>query len=284
MLIFFSLACVLNRTHQSVYSAMQQDVQALASDIDQLEREFDTMSTRLSDIEELTRSRGQSEILTMDSTDQIRMELANLRNDLELLKFDYQKTESLAEGTSTDSNYRLTWLESRAQQLESELGLSPTTPPTSEQASGVEGDASIKSPEDKKPEDKEPTESLADLTPEELMDKAETHLKAGRARAAEAILQQFIDKHNDHNRYAEALYRYAEAAFHSGDYIKAAKRYQAVIEHNKKGPWASYAMLFQGDCFRESGKEKHAKVFYNAVIEDYPNSKAAKEAKSRLKD
>lgn len=281
MLIFFSLACVLNRTHQTVYSAMQQDVGELSSSIDQLEREFDSMSSRLGDIEELTRARGQSEILNMDSTDDIRMELANLRNDLDLLKFDHQKTQSLAEGTSTDSNYRLTWLESRTQQLESELGLNPTTPPTSEQSTSDESASPSVTPEST---EANPTEVVAALSPDELMTKAEEHLKAGRSRAAEAFLQQFIDTNKDHKRYAEALYRFAEAAFHNGDYIKAAKRYQAVIEHNKKGPWAPYAMLFQGDCFKESGKAKHAKVFYESVVKDYPNSKAAKEAKDRLKE
>ena len=129
MLIFMTLACVLNRTHQSVYSAMQQDVQDLSAGIDQIEHELDSMASRLQNLEELTQSKGQSEILSMDSTEQLRMEIANLRNDLDLLSHDFRQTATLAEGTATDSTFRLTWLESRAQQLESELGLQPPTPP-----------------------------------------------------------------------------------------------------------------------------------------------------------
>ena len=94
---------------------MQQDVQTLAADIDQIERELDSMASRLQNVEELTQSKGQSEILSMDSTEQLRMEIANLRNDLDLLSHDFQQTANLAEGTATDATYRLTWLESRAQ-------------------------------------------------------------------------------------------------------------------------------------------------------------------------
>ena len=282
MLIFFTLACVLNRTHQSVHMAMLNDVQTMAEDVDNLERQFDSMSVRISDIEELTRSRGQSEILSMDSTEQLRMELANLRNDIEQLQFSFQKTESLAESTSVDSVYRLTWLESRAEQLESELGVSPPSPPTSPV---LEEDESTNTSEVEPVEVVEsPPQPEPDLTPDELMSKAEEHLKAGRAKAAESLLKKFIEKHSDHKRYAEGLYRYAEAAFNNGDFKQAASRYQKVIDYNKQGPWAPWAMLFQGDCFRESGRPKNAKVFYEAVIEDYPNSKAAKDAKARLKE
>ncbi|MGC6507245.1 MAG: tetratricopeptide repeat protein [Myxococcota bacterium] len=293
MLIIMTLACVLNRTHQSVYSAMQQDVQNLVTDIDQIERELDSMASRLQNLEELTQSKGQSEILSMDSTEQLRMEMANLRNDLDILSHDFRKTASLVEGTATDSTYRLTWLESRAQQLENELGLQPPTPPTSEQASSTEQNVTDGSPEQTVSEEttnesqkpaKNDGPDKEKMSPDELMTKAEALLKAGKSRAAEVFLQHFIDNHKDHKRYAEALYRYAEAAFHSGDYKKAARRFQTVIEYNKKGPWASWAMLFQGDCFKESGSARHAKVFYESVIKDYPNSKAAKEAKVRLKE
>ena len=215
-----------------------------------------------------------------------------------MLSHDFRQTATLAEGTATDSTFRLTWLESRAQQLESELGLQPPTPPTSEQsasvqsvsveqaATGASQDPAVS--ENPSTETPKPTEnagpSKEDMNPDELMTKAEALLKEGKSRAAEVFLQHFIDEHKGHKRYAEALYRYAEAAFHSGDYKKAARRFQTVIEYNKKGPWASWAMLFQGDCFKESGSARHAKVFYESVIKDYPNSKAAKEAKDRLKE
>ena len=274
---------------------MQQDVQSLATDIDQIERELDSMASRLQNVEELTQSKGQSEILSMDSTEQLRMEIANLRNDLDLLSHDFQQTASLAEGTATDATYRLTWLESRAQQLESELGVQPPAPPTSEQVVATDNStdnatdnanslANTETAPSEEPSAEQAEHGLDKLTSDELMAKAEEHLKEGRARAAEVFLLHFIDNHKEDKRYAEALYRYAEAAFHSGDYKQAARRFQTVIEYNKKGPWASWAMLFQGDCFKESGSARHAKVFYDSVIKDYPNSKAAKEAKDRLKE
>jgi len=42
-------------------------------------------------------------------------------------------------------------------------------------------------------------------------------------------------------------------------------------------------LLRQGECFEAMGQGENASIFYNDVITEYPKSKAAAEAKSKLK-
>ena len=82
---------------------------------------------------------------------------------------------------------------------------------------------------------------------------------------------------------SEILYRLAESAFNGADYREAARRFQAVLDENSKSQWASWALLRQGECFDELEQKDNAKLFYQDVISEYPKSKAAKEAKEKLK-
>ena len=77
-------------------------------------------------------------------------------------------------------------------------------------------------------------------------------------------------------------YRLAEAAFNQGKFKEAARRFQNVIDKNPQSQWAAWAMLRQGECFDEMGQSDNAKIFYQDVITEYPNSKAAEEAKDKL--
>ena len=120
-------------------------------------------------------------------------------------------------------------------------------------------------------------------TPEELLKLAEEHLMKGKEEAAEAVLNRLLKEHPNSSNELEVYYRLAEAAFNRGAYKEAAQRFQRVIDKNAKSQWAAWALLRQGECFEEMGQPDNAKIFYQDVINEYPKSKAAKEAKDKLK-
>ena len=122
----------------------------------------------------------------------------------------------------------------------------------------------------------------ADADPEALIALAEEHLAAGREKPAEAVLNRFLDRHPDHERVPEALYRRAEAAFNAEDYSGAVLRFQEVIDGHKDNPWAAWAMLRQGECFEAQDQPENARLFYEDVERLWPKSKAAKEARKKL--
>ncbi len=118
--------------------------------------------------------------------------------------------------------------------------------------------------------------------PASLIELAEGHLAAGRAGAAEAVLDRFLSLYPKHERTPEAMYRRAEAAFNAKSYPQALLRFQEVIDQHKKSPWASWAMLRQGDCWDAQGQKENARLFYGDVVRLYPKTKAAEDALQRL--
>jgi len=295
------LGCPKDRTGLSETSMMTnnaKEVETLLLKVDEIER-------RIAQIEEVTRARGQQEIMKMENMEQVRMEMANIRGEIETLQFHFGEIESQADSQSRDTDYRLNWLEDRADVLESTLGLGTPTPdgtmtsptPSPEPSVGGETEAgeTSASPEETEmgssSEDQPPLTTppetpaveTAPPTAEELLKLAEEHLKKSREEAAEAVLNRILKEYPGSDKEIEVYYRLAEASFNKGEYKTAARRFQQVIDKNSKSPWAAWALLRQGECFEEMGQKDNAKIFYQDVVSEYPKSKAAKEAKEKLK-
>ena len=203
----------------------------------------------------------------------LRTELANLRNDVETMEYAERKQEQTLTALTEDSAYRLEELEARAERLEKTLGITENT------SSDVE---TVEKSESSEPS----TDNSAgtEATEEELLLKAKDHLTAGRELAAEAVLRMHFERYPKGNTHNEALYRYAEAAFNQENYKEAASRFQEVLSHNSKSPYASWAMFRQAECFEKQGDKETATLFYEDVVTDYPDSDAAKAAQKKMKE
>lgn len=279
--------CVLDRTGQSITEAYRRDMILHATRLNNLENQFDNIEARTSQQEELTRTRGQEEIMAMESLEELRGEISRLRGDVEVLSYDYGVTSESFTALSEDAAFRLAWLEDRAMQLEDNLGLNPPSPPdmaSSTSAAGAsEAEASADSVDTAAESGEVPPDVIPDdADPEALIALAEQHLAAGREKPAEAVLNRFLDRHPEHERVPEALYRRAEAAFNAEDYSGAVLRFQEVIDGHKDNPWAAWAMLRQGECFEAQDQPENARLFYEDVERLWPKSKAAKEARKKL--
>ncbi len=277
--------CVLDRTGQSVTEAYRRDMILHATRLNNLENQFDNIESRTAQLEELTRARGQEEILAMETLQEIRGEVSRLRGDVEVLGHDYGVTSEAFAALSEDAAFRLAWLEDRAGQLEDKLGVSPPPPPEIEAPASTTSEQGTASAQEVQTETATPPaeETIPDgADADTLIALAEEHLAAGREKAAEAVLARFLERYPDHERVPEALYRRAEAAFNAQDFSGAVLRFQEVIDSHKDSPWAAWAMLRQGECFEAQDQPENARLFYEDVVRLWPKSKAAKEARKKL--
>lgn len=273
-------ACVLDRTGKSAPEAMRLEMADHARRVAELEAVSEDLSARLAQLEEVTRARGQEEILKMETMEQLRQEVARLRGDLEVLQHDYTTYEAAGIGFQEDSDYRMAYAEQRVAALEKSLGLKPPAPPprggaVAEAPPTPDGGGAVTAP----PPEATPT---TPATPEEVFALITAHLQAGKGAAARAVANKFVAENPKSDRVAEAYYRIAESYQNESDWQSAAAAFQVVVDRYPDSSWAPWSLLRQGECFEALGKKDAAKLFWQGVIDKYPKSKAAKEAKARL--
>ncbi len=280
MFILALLGCVLDRTGQSASTVYQRELTAAQARVRDLESLGEDVGRRVAQLEEVTRARGQEDILKMETVEELRGEVAKMRGEFETLDHDYRTFETAALGTQTDVDARLLFLEARVGGLEKSLGLKPPPRP--------DGDALLVpaigpvTPKSGDPiVDPPPVEVTA--TPEEVFGLIGQHLEAGNGEAARAVARRFVEEHPGDDRVPEAYYRIAESHQNTGEFKQAATAFQVVLDKAPTSTWAPWALLRQGECFDSLGRSKDAAVFYCDVVRKYPKSKAAKEAKDKCR-
>lgn len=100
--------------------------------------------------------------------------------------------------------------------------------------------------------------------------------------SAAAMFQEFINDYPRSKIIPEAQFRVAECYFDAKDYKQAIKQFQVFIEKNPRNKNVPNAMVMQGSAFVALDMKDEAKAFYTKVIHDYPKSRAAPWAKSKI--
>lgn len=279
--------CVLDRTGQSATEAYKREMALHATRITAIEASLKESETRVRQLEEVTRARGQEEIMRMETVDQVRNELARIRGELEVFQHNRGVETEFQGKFQEDVDFRMSYLEARAAALEKALGVQAPAPPEKRAASviaaaGGTSDSSTTTVSGN-PTPGTDTNAASEpvaTTPDEVFTLAQTHLAESRNKAARAVFERFIAQFPKDERVPEARYRAAQTLYNEGDYQKAILGFQEVLDKHGTSPWASWAMLRQGQCFESLGQKQNALVFYDDVIRLYPKSKAAKEAKT----
>ena len=282
--------CPKDRTGTSA----TQDIIKSVEEIDSLILKMNEVERRITKIESVTKARGQDQILKLETLDEARVEMANMRGEMEQLQFQITQLSTGVTTQQEDAQFRLDWLEQRTMQLEASLGLvAPTPGEQAVQAKPTQDVAEIQStqnqvaseqtaqPQESQSTDAESTEPLQ-VSAQDLLKLAKEHLVAGREEAAEAVLNRILKEFPRSEYEPEVRYRLAEAAFNNKKYPESARRCQDVLNRHPSSPFASWSLLRQGECFEAMGQTDNAAIFYNDVIAEYPKSKAAKEAKQKL--
>ena len=288
------LACVLDRTGQSASEGMRRQLADQGTRLSHVEAQFLQIEARVNQLEELTRTRGQQEIMKMESLEELRTELSRVRGEVEVLSHQQGTNGDDLKARAEDAAFRVEWLEGRTKQLEDALGLKPTAPPVmtppAEEAPVDETGVPV-SPDDAASTEPVKTPprvvTIGDKddgkpNPDKMLDGAKGMLDKDKPETAEPILERFLQLHPTHKRAAEARYYLAGAAKKAGKHKEAIVRYQKVIDQHKMSAWAPWAMYKQGECFGLQGQPKNARVFYNEVIRIFPSSPAADAARKQL--
>lgn len=252
----------------------------------QLENELAESQARIEQLEEVIRAQGQSQATRLENLDQVNQEVTRLRGQIEVLQFDLSELSEGYTQYQIQTERRLLHGEKRMRQVESMLGVQPPPPPTDAElgvGEGVvsptpvpEGEQPPPDPDDPEPEDTVPDDAAGKL------ELAVQRIDEGKPAVARAILMRAQKEHAGAPEIPEITYRLASTYFSESDYRKAALSYKRVLDDHPKSPWASWAMLKQGECFEGLGQSDNARLFFDGVIQRYPKSDAAKEAKGKL--
>lgn len=275
-------ACVINRTGQSATGQMQKELAEHQRRVNELEAGSEDQSRRVGQLEEVTRSRGQEDILKMETMEQLRQQVANTRGEFEVLQHDYSQFEEAGLGYQQDADWRMSYIELRIANAEKTLGIRAPAPPPKDGSepvvdAGTGGNATV-TPVTPPPEADVPLAS----TPDEYFALITQNLQEGKGAAARVVAQRFVKENPKSDRVAEALYRVAESYQNENDFGNGAQAFQKVIDAAPTSTWAPWSMLRQGECMESLGKHDAAKLFWQGTVEKYPKSKAAKEAKGHL--
>lgn len=259
----------------------------------QLEQQLVESYTRIEQLEEFVRLQGQSQATKMENLDQVNAEVTRLRGAIEVLQFENEKLQTQVEAYELQQELRQLHDEGRLAQVEQFLGVQAPTKPTAADL-GLPGTEPVSEPDPATETDSssiEPpgetaveaqTEPEVPSTAEGKLVLAKEHMAGGRFGVARVILERARADHPDADELPEIDYRVAETWREDGRFSKAALAYKGVIDDHPGSPWASWSMLRQGDCFDGLGQKDNARLFWDGVIQRFPRSDAAKEAKSRL--
>ena len=84
------LGCPKDRTGLSETAMMVSN----ANEVETLLLKTDEIERRISQIEEVTRSRGQQDIMKMENIEEVRIEIANIRGEMEKMQFHFEDLET----------------------------------------------------------------------------------------------------------------------------------------------------------------------------------------------
>lgn len=276
-MILLVLACVLDRTGQSATAAYERELALQTARADTLESSAQEVETRVDQLEEVMRYRGQQEAVRMDNLEQVTAEVRRIRGKIETIEHEAGVSAQDRAALDDDVRFRLEYLELRVASLEEQLGLTAPPPPI-DGGTTVAEDGEIELVDGGDPVEVELPEG-----PDDLLAKAEEHLVGGKPKVARVLLEKFLADHGSHEKANEARYRYAETYFNEGDYARAILLFEEVVTADAKSPWSPWAMVRQGECFSKMGQDAEADLFWQDVVARYPKSQAAKDAKELLK-
>ena len=99
---------------------------------------------------------------------------------------------------------------------------------------------------------------------------------------AAAVFETFVEKYPKSQFVPNARFWIGECFYSSRDLKRSIKEYQVFIEKHRRHEKIPDAILKQGDSFNELGMPDEAKAFYQKVVKDYPNTKAAGQAQAKI--
>lgn len=227
----------------------------------------------------------------------IETTLKKTQKDIEQLKAEVKKEESVL-----DLNEKIFELENKLLELEQLIGeihsqikerfksieskLSMSAVPGAEDAvpepQTPPAAAPVEAPETSTGKPEMET-SPAEKTPKENYDLGLKELAEGNYEAARALLRKYLADSPRSDEAPDAMFLIADSYFREKLYEEAILEYQSTIETWPASPKIPLCQLNQGLALMEIGKPNEASLFFESLIEAYPESPEAAAAKEHLK-
>ena len=120
--------------------------------------------------------------------------------------------------------------------------------------------------------------------PSEVQDEYKLALRALNDQQYDKAIQQFRNfqrKYPNSDMADDAQYWIGESYFTQKDYNRAILEFNDVLKY-RRGDKVPAALLRQAQAFLEIGDRTDARLILQKLVNDYPNSEQAREAKDRL--
>ncbi len=114
----------------------------------------------------------------------------------------------------------------------------------------------------------------------------EAFLMVWRSEYRDAIekLNEYLSKCPDHKSAGDAHYWIGECYYSLEKFSEAIDKFLVLFNSYKNNPKLSSALYKLGRSYQETGKKDDAKNAYKKIIDEFPETLEAKQAKERLKD
>lgn len=280
--------------NQAATAEYARQVTVASTRMAQLEEALSQSDQRLEQLEEVIRQKGRDEAEALENLDQVVAEIKRLRGEIETMQFTVDEMKQGQEAFLLQNEARQLHDEARLKQIEKFLGVTPPPPPVLDPESGAvtadgeatdgstTGDGSTDAATDAQGDGGSDAEAAVPEDAPGKLDLALKHMEEGRQSVARVILQKAIEEHPGAPEMAELRYRFAETLFNENDWRKSVGAFEQVIQNHPKSEWAPWAMVRQGESFKEMGQGDNAKLFYEEVTRRWPKSDAAQEAQKLL--
>jgi tol-pal system protein YbgF len=118
--------------------------------------------------------------------------------------------------------------------------------------------------------------------PENMYQQGYDAMQAGDVAKARETFNKFLERYPKHKLAPTVHFWLAEGYYSEKNYDQAILEYQEVIRNSADKEKVPTAMLKQGLAFKESGDPKSASYVWKKLIEEYPKSDEAKQAKEKM--
>lgn len=126
--------------------------------------------------------------------------------------------------------------------------------------------------------------SPAEKTSKENYDLGLKEFGDGNYEAARALLRKHLADSPRSDEASDVMFLIADSYFREKLYEEAILEYQNIIETWPASPKIPLSQLNQGLALMEIGKPNEASLFFESLIESYPESPEAAEAKKHLEN
>lgn len=114
-----------------------------------------------------------------------------------------------------------------------------------------------------------------------LLFAADSAMRAGNYQKSSDILLALLKSAKDSDEMALFRYKYAELLQARGDFEVAAKQFEEVAS-NKSAPMRELALFGAASCYQKLERYDAAMKFYEAIVNEYPDSSLLREVSDRL--